>query len=478
MRILLSILGLFLWCQTTVLHAQSVNISGFIKSHAAFKQAGTFFQVPVNIRIDNVLYYDKEHMTTPQESGYFSLTIPLKKALPATLEYDGKECPLFLSPGDKLTINFNNDDFFRTITFSGQGAVNNNFFPEYVRLINPSIIEEELAMRKDYGQGAYNNYCEDVRQQEERVLKNYMANNQVSHSFRKWAETSFKYRDANRRSEYFFRSEDKQNDGYTSFASRYNINDSQALMSRDYMLFLDNHLRHLCMRDDPAKVAEREANRVPWVVRAAEIAQSKFYGKVKDYTMANLLVTLIDAEHHAAKNIYNDLTRTCSDSDVKREMGRRYNKVRALFSKEPPPGANLNVIPNGQQFYFKDLLSKYAGKVMYIDFWASWCMPCLAEMPNSRKLHEHFKGRNDIVFVYLSSDETDGPWRSNIIKYNLAGEHYLMSKELKLDAAFAVSGGALPQYVIVDKQGKIVNKSAKRPSDASLRYDLEALTRK
>ncbi len=54
----------------------------------------------------------------------------------------------------------------------------------------------------------------------------------------------------------------------------------------------------------------------------------------------------------------------------------------------------------GEKFDFRDL----KGKVVFMNFWASWCSPCVAEMPNIQNLYNSYKDRNDIVFVMISLD--------------------------------------------------------------------------
>ncbi len=54
----------------------------------------------------------------------------------------------------------------------------------------------------------------------------------------------------------------------------------------------------------------------------------------------------------------------------------------------------------GEKFDFRDL----KGKVVFMNFWASWCAPCVAEMPNIQNLYNSYKDRDDIVFVMISLD--------------------------------------------------------------------------
>ncbi len=50
-------------------------------------------------------------------------------------------------------------------------------------------------------------------------------------------------------------------------------------------------------------------------------------------------------------------------------------------------------------------LSDFEGKTIFLNFWATWCPPCIAEMPNIQKLYEHLEHEENIIFVMLSLDE-------------------------------------------------------------------------
>jgi peroxiredoxin/glutaredoxin len=54
-------------------------------------------------------------------------------------------------------------------------------------------------------------------------------------------------------------------------------------------------------------------------------------------------------------------------------------------------------------------LSDLNGKIVFLNFWATWCPPCIEEMPSIRKLHEKIKDRSDIVMLLISADESWAP---------------------------------------------------------------------
>ena len=123
---------------------------------------------------------------------------------------------------------------------------------------------------------------------------------------------------------------------------------------------------------------------------------------------------------------------------------------------------------------FQLILDKYKGKVIYLDFWASWCAPCKREMPYSEKLQEEFKGQ-DVVFVYMSVDRNGQSWLNMVNQLQLTGEHYLSNAAIQqqLNARFNVR--SIPRYVLIDKNGKVVNANAARPSSPTIISDIKKL---
>jgi thiol-disulfide isomerase/thioredoxin len=94
------------------------------------------------------------------------------------------------------------------------------------------------------------------------------------------------------------------------------------------------------------------------------------------------------------------------------------------------------------------------GKVVFINFWATWCPPCPAEMPALNELYEQFKGDNRIVFLFMNEDE-------NVDKANtfLSSNHYSFPVVTRAgNVSEEMFAGTLPTTIVLDKQGRIVMK--------------------
>ena len=110
-------------------------------------------------------------------------------------------------------------------------------------------------------------------------------------------------------------------------------------------------------------------------------------------------------------------------------------------------------------------LQDFRGKVVYLDFWGSWCRPCLAEAPAAAQLKKQFLGR-DILFVYISNETYFDGWLKTIEKYALASPNsvHLLDPEGK-HAIRAYNVQGYPTYMIISRSGQVVNGMAPRPSD-------------
>ena len=101
-------------------------------------------------------------------------------------------------------------------------------------------------------------------------------------------------------------------------------------------------------------------------------------------------------------------------------------------------------------------LSQFEGQVVLIDFWASWCAPCIGDLPDLRRIKK--KAANQpLVFLKLSLDTDEAAWREAIDKHGIEGVH-VRADGWGADAAKSYQVNSLPSYYLVDSQGLIVER--------------------
>jgi thiol-disulfide isomerase/thioredoxin len=120
-------------------------------------------------------------------------------------------------------------------------------------------------------------------------------------------------------------------------------------------------------------------------------------------------------------------------------------------------------------------LSDFKGKVVYIDYWATWCMPCMMEINKAKKLKTYFQNNDNIVFLYVSIDKDEQKWKDVVEKKDIKGYHLISSggKEDNLLQRFGIN--TIPRFMLVNKAGKIVDYTAKTPGENALIQDIEKL---
>lgn len=121
------------------------------------------------------------------------------------------------------------------------------------------------------------------------------------------------------------------------------------------------------------------------------------------------------------------------------------------------------------------ILDQFKGKVVYIDVWATWCLPCLSEMSKSKKLREQFVN-NDVVFLYLCiNSPSESTWKRLIAGHQIEGENYFLNLMQSAELSKKLNIGFIPRYLIVDRFGNISNSQAGNPSNVNVQNELKDL---
>ena len=99
-------------------------------------------------------------------------------------------------------------------------------------------------------------------------------------------------------------------------------------------------------------------------------------------------------------------------------------------------------------------LSDYKGKVVFIDFWATWCPPCRLSIPYVEKLYEQYKDNEDFVVLGINLEES----KEDITKFMKKQKmnYPILLSDKKVISNYKIA--SIPRFFLIDRNGEIYNK--------------------
>lgn len=157
------------------------------------------------------------------------------------------------------------------------------------------------------------------------------------------------------------------------------------------------------------------------------------------------------------------MTRGNDMSDIYLERFRL--RTNTVIGSDAPEAVFVDAEGNERKF------SDFKGKYLYVDFWASWCIPCVNEIPHLLDLKKNLQNKN-VEFIGISIDSDREAWVKKMQQLNLSGNQFIIKDNL-LAEMLNIRG--VPFFVIYDKNGKLLKYDAPRPSNGELKDILESL---
>jgi peroxiredoxin len=120
--------------------------------------------------------------------------------------------------------------------------------------------------------------------------------------------------------------------------------------------------------------------------------------------------------------------------------------------KLPAPDWTLKTLDNK-----KASLKDFNGKYIFLNFWATWCGPCIDEMPSMEKLYQKFKNRKNFEMLAVSIDKGGADAVRKFVTENKLSFTILLDGDSEVAAAYGVMG--IPSTYLIDPQGYIINRA-------------------
>ena len=390
---------------------------------------------------------------TLEEDGTFKDTLKIENGY-YNLGHGREIAYIYLEQGDNIKVTLDAKKFNESIKHTGIGSENNNF------LVEKNLIEEKanLNFSKIFskGENEFIAFTNELKSSKTELLK---SKKNISESFRNLEQKSIDYDHllnlqsypANHRyftkNENFKPSESLLNDlkvvDYNNEEDYKNFNSYKILVKNYYKDKIGNS-------DTPYSIFD-------------ELSKNGFAALKEDIAMELRYDISPNNKHN--EDYYKGVMALSTDDKFKKDITAKYTLIKNLVKGMPSPEFVKYENHKGGTTSLKDLKGKY----VYIDVWATWCGPCIREIPALKKVEKQFHGKN-IEFVSTSIDKAaeHNKWVEMVKEKELGGTQLIADNDWnsKFVKDYAIEG--IPRFILIDPQGNIVNADAPRPSSPKL----------
>lgn len=437
----------------------------------------------------------KELFAEIDSSGFFSITFMQYYPEEFSISYRNRYVRLYMVPGDTITVFINAEEFpdnFLVMSNHADMAYNVADFEVYSgeRVNYNSRIEQEKSQLLD--SKSYKIWRDSLKNEDMRYVSQYLLKNNSSIHFRNWLTNKYKYqyitdiienytreRQSNNSepfSEFYLSlldSIDLSSSSGSNYAELYSVinryNNFYYYLSMTkpetkgiLVNFSDNILNNTQISLNPAEVKSKPEMKL--IAKKESVSVDEYILEVKSVKNDLLKDALIANCFYRYKNYYNP-----DSLAYKIYSNMETDIAKASFYEEYMQRKELKINENNIAFetdegreLLNGIINKHKNKVLYIDFWGTFCGPCITDFKYASKLKEYYRGK-DVAFIYLCERGDEKRWNDIIKEFKVSGDHYLLNNRQYVGLSKMFNLTYVPRYILIDKTGKIIDADAPRP---------------
>ncbi len=407
-----------------------------------------------------------EQRTPIDSSGKFMDTLQIEQNGFYEMYVGRERTEIYLEKGKNFSVTLDANEFDETLNYSGDLANVNNFLAAKYLWNEKNVNFKELFSLPEA------DFKNALKKNKKSIDSIYVAKNIDNDIFKQKLEEEDKYGNAvmieNYSDAHGYYTSDPNFKVSTGFYDEIkDINYKDTLTYRNsvaYQSLLDAHFNRM-VKEDAVKVAGNEN-----VHYLKMVDKNLPNGYAKDKIMSSYLQFGLkpDSTLDEAFNIYKNSE---PNPENLAKLTARYDKLKTLTPGNPSPTFNFENYKGGTTS-----LESLKGKYVYIDVWATWCGPCLREIPALKEFEKEYENKNvQVVSISIDEPKNYEKWKAMVNEKELGGIQLMADNNWKSKFVedYAILG--IPRFILVDPQGNIISADAPRPSDPKLRETLDGL---